>query len=817
MQKTPFLVTRGSIPLVLLIFKLAAIVPVYGASPRAKILFDDAWQFHLGEISGAQAPEARSEDWKQINVPHDWSAEAGFSETNASCTGFLPGGIGWYRKSFETPPSWAGRKVFVTFDGVYRNSEVWINGHSLGQRPYGYSTFQYDLTPFLATNGQNLLSVRVERENVADSRFYTGSGIYRHVWLTVCDPVHVVQWGNYITTPRASAESADVVVRTEVTNDAASAKSIRVNWQIVGPDDVAIEEGAQTKELAAGSGYTFSLWQKMAKPKLWSPETPLLYTMVSRVFADGVLKDETRTPFGIRTFRFDANLGFFLNGNNMKLKGLCIHHDAGVLGAAVPEDVLSRRLKLVKEIGANAVRCSHNPMAPEFYDLCDQLGLLVMDEAFDEWEIGKRKWVNGRNVGSAKRFGYSEDFEVWAERDCGDMVRRDRNHPSIIMWSIGNEIDYPTDPYVLSETRAVEGFSQDNRLPKQTRLAVVAPSLIAAVKREDATRPVTMALANVVSSDATGLAQMLDVVGYNYQEQDYDRDHKAFPSRVIYGSENGIGFQQWKAVSDNPFVSAQFLWVGFDFLGEAGSWPNHGSRAGLFDTRGFKKIPALQREAMWSQNPMVALLVGAPTRSGEERGWRRRLEAHWTWPEQTRRLRAVVFSNCDMVELRLNGRPLETKPVGEQHSASFDVDYERGQLSAIGYRNDTAVATNTLITAGEPSAIRLEIDRTVMPGDGQSVAHVTASIVDQQGNLVQTATNPITVSVKGAGRLLGVDNGDLNDTTPLSSPTKQARDGHVLSFVQAGHQPGTIIMSATAPGLTESKLVLSLEPESTGR
>ncbi len=778
--------------------------------PRQHTLFDSHWRFHLGEMADGQQPELDDSSWRALDLPHDWSAEAEFSPTNASGTGFLPGGIGWYRKTFATDAAWSGRKVFVTFDGVYRNADVWINGHPLGQRPYGYITFQHELTPFLAASGANVLAVRVARENVADSRWYPGSGIYRHVWLTVTHPVHVPLWGDYITTPRANAETADVVVRTEVTNATDTPQSVRVVWRIVRPDGALLGEHEQGRTLPDAGSHTFSQWQKVANPALWSPDSPVLHALISRVYAGSELVDETRTPFGIRTFHFDANNGFFLNGQNLKIKGLCLHHDGGVVGAAVPGDVLARRLRLVKEIGGNAVRCSHNPMAPEFYDLCDQLGLLVMDEAFDEWELGKRKWVEGRNVGRAERFGYSEDFEQWAEQDCADMVRRGRNHPSIILWSLGNEIDYPTDPYVLDETRAVEGFAQDDRQPKQTRLAVVAPRLIAAVKRHDPTRPVTMALANMVSSDATGLAQMLDVVGYNYQENDYARDRRAFPTRVIYGSENGRGFDQWKVVRDNAHISAQFLWVGFDFLGEAGEWPNHGSWAGLFDTRGFGKVAAWHREAMWSDAPMVFVAV-TPSREAGGRRRRAPFAPHWNWPDTTDLLRVVAFSNCEEVRLRLNGRSLETRSVAEDHTVSFDVRYEPGELTAVGWRGGVPAATNTLVTAGEPAAVRVEVDRTSLPADGRSVAHAIVSVVDANGNGVYAANHAVSVQVTGAGRLLGVDNGDLNDPTPLSSHTKAVNDGQVLVLLQAGDAPGSIHLTASAPGLSGASLRLLVQ------
>lgn len=783
--------------------KLAAV-----ESPRQHQSFNANWQFNLGDSPGAEDPKFDTSAWRHLDLPHDWSVEGEFSRTNASCTAYLPGGIGWYRKTFSADPSWAGRKIFVTFDGVYRDADVWINGHHLGHRPYGYITFQHDLTPFILNNAPNVLAVRVERENVADARWYPGTGIYRHVWLTLTSPVHVPLWGDYITTPRANSDSADVVAHTEVTNETAEAQSVRVLWEIEGPDSIRITNGSRTEIIAPSGSQTFSLWQKVNSPKLWSLDTPILYTLVSRIVVDGSSKDETRTSFGIRNFYFDAKQGFFLNGQNLKLKGVCLHHDGGVVGAAVPEDLLERRLKLVKEIGGNAVRCSHNPMAPELYSLCDRLGLLVMDEAFDEWEIGKRKWVEGRNVGTAHRFGYSKDFQLWAERDSADMVRRDRNHPSIIMWSLGNEIDYPTDPYVLSETRTVEGFARDANQPQQTRLTVVAPRLISSVKRFDSTRPVTMALANMTSSDATGLAQMLDVVGYNYQEADYPKDHERFPARIIYGSENSRGLRPWAAVKDNPYVDGQFLWVGFDFLGEAGQWPNHGSQSGLFDTRGFKKAAAWQQQALWSETPMVYIgSVGLAT--GEESLRRRgRPERHWNWPENTGKLRAVIFSNCDKVGLLVNGHPLGEQTVGDTRMVSLLADYQPGELAAVGYRNGSAVATNSIITAGDAAALRVELDKTALPANSRSVAHAVVSVVDARGNLVLSAHQPITAEVEGAGRLLGVDNGDQNDPTTLSSPTKNANGGQVLALVQSGRAPGELTLKLHAPGLqgAEAKL-----------
>ncbi len=778
-------------------------------SPRLELSFDEGWCFHLGEVSNGQTMKLDDSSWRKLTLPHDWSAEADFSQQYASCTAYLPGGIGWYRKTFPTEASWRGKKIAITFDGIYRNAEVWINGHRLGARPFGYITYQYDLTPHLVPNGSNVLAVRVERENHADSRWYTGSGIYRHVWLSETHSVHIPLWGNCITTPRATAESADVVVHTEVTNTTLREIAVRVSWQIARPDGTLLAEFSQSDLVLAGGEKTLSQWQKVPGPQLWSPDSPSLYQLISRVFVANELVDETRTPFGIRTFDFDANHGFSLNGKNLKIKGLCMHHDAGVVGAAVPEDVLARRIKLIKSIGGNAIRCSHNPMAPELYRLCDELGLLVMDEAFDEWEIGKRKWVQGRNAGTAARFGYSEDFEAWAERDCADWVRRDRNHPSIVMWSIGNEIDYPTDPYVLEETRAVEGFAQDGQQPKQTRLAAVAPRLIAAVKRNDPTRPVTMALSNVVASNATGLAQMLDVVGYNYQEDDYARDHREFPTRVIYGSENALGFRQWQAVAENPSVAAQFLWVGFDFLGEANEWPNHGSKAGLFDTRGFLKSGAYQRQALWSEQPMVHLAV-TPKRQGNDRRWAPSF-SHWNW-KPSENLTVKVASNCDKVVLALNGHPLEEREVGKDGMVSFDVTHEVGRLVATGFRQGKAVAVDALVTAGAPAALELELDRSTMPADGCSVSHAIVSVVDANGMPVVLAKDEVTVKVNGAGHFLGLDNGDMDDATRLASNTKALRQGRALVLLQSGTIPGKLSVEVTAAGLKSAIREITINP-----
>ena len=459
-------------------------------------------------------------------------------------------------------------------------------------------------------------------------------------------------------------------------------------------------------------------------------------------------------------------------------------------------------LRLLMGIGANAVRCSHNPMAPEFYDICDRLGLLVMDEAFDEWEIGKRKWVEGRNHGEAQRFGYAEDFKAWAERDLADMVRQHRNHPSVILWSIGNEIDYPTDPYVHPQSRNDPDFDSfvQRGHPSVTRLLAVAPRLIATVKRHDPSRPVTMALANAPAANGIGLADLLDVAGYNYQEQFYDEDHRVFPGRAILGSENAAWIGSWHTVLDRPYIAGLFLWAGFDFLGEADRWPAHGSSAGLFDRCGFLKPNAFAFEAAWAARPVVRAVVG-------DAGRRRRLQAHWTFPEAGKpTLEVSVFTNCQEVELRLNGRVLGTAAPDRQMRARFRVDYQPGELVAVGRNGGVEAARDVLRTAGPPARLQLAVDASA-PAPG-SPAHVIVEVVDDKGVRVPGAAHQVAAAVDGPGRLLGLDNGDQTDPTPLRSPSRRARDGRLLAIVQSAPGPGPLRLRASAPGLPPAELVL---------
>jgi hypothetical protein len=776
--------------------------------------FDEQWRFHKGDVNGAEQTGFDDARWRKLNLPHDWSIEGPYSKDNASGTGFLPGGVGWYRKTFALPESVKGRKVFVEFDGVYRDSDVWINGHHLGHRPYGYSSFEYDLTPHLNLGSKgNVVAVRVDHSEAGDSRFYTGSGIYRHVWLNLEQPVHVSHWGTFVHTPVVRDAEALVSVETGVVNESGAAVTMRLVTAL--QDSAGREGAAMTTEVRVppGGSHVFAQQGAVANPKLWSTAEPNLYTSVTRVFTDGTLSDEYRTPFGIRSIRFDANHGFFLNGKPEKLKGVCLHHDLGALGAAFSEAALERRLKVLKSLGVNAIRCSHNPMAPELYSLCDRLGLLVMDEAFDEWTAGKNKWIQGWNAGTPGKAGYHQAFEEWSTRDLQDMVLRDRNHPSVILWSIGNEIDYPGDPFGHPRGRngLKPGMLDANLLP------LTARRLIAAVKGLDGTRPVTQALADTLASNATGLAELLDVTGYNYLEQRYAPDHETYPERILLDSENGHSLEAWRAVAANDYVAGQFLWTGTDYLGESRQYPARGSTSGLLDLCGFRKVESYLREALWSDRPMIYAAArearpaaGPQTdfNSGARPG---RLVEHWNWPSDSRKTIDVeVYTNCGAAELFLNGKSLGEKPVADrlQPVLRWEVPNEPGVVRVIGKRNGAEAARFELATAGAADHLELAPDRSTLRADGADVANIEIRLVDASGRRVQGAASAIEVRASGAGELAAVDSGDVRDISPVQAGRRNAYEGRILAIVRAGTAAGSIVVRAAAPGVKAAEVTV---------
>lgn len=780
-----------------------------------RILFDDGWQFHKGDVTDGIKGVAATGDWKAVQLPHDWSIEGPFSDEWASATAYLPGGIGWYKKKFTLQAKWNGQQVYIYFDGVYKKSEVWINGHYLGIRPNGFIAFEYELTPYLNRTGENTITVKVDHSEFADSRWYTGSGIYRDVYLVAKNPVHLDLWGVAFSTPNVTAEKADVQVNARIISPKKEKVTIKTDLLDAAGHVVA---SAQKQVATTDSATSSQLNIQLRTPKLWSTEHPYLYTLQTSIISDGKQVDAEKDQVGIRDIRFDKDNGFFLNGVNTKLKGVCIHDDAGALGVAVPEEVWVRRLQILKDGGINAIRLSHNPHAAYLYDLFDKMGFLVMDEAFDEWELGKNKWVKGRNVGAPSKDGYNEAFKEWADRDIRDMVLRDRNHPSIIMWSIGNEIDYPNDPYshpVLNEGKnpQIYGRGYLANHPNASEITPIARQLVKAVKSADTTRPVTAALAGIAMSNEVGYPEALDVVGYNYQEYLYDQDHKKYPNRVIYGSENGMQLQAWLAVDTNKYISGQFLWTGIDYLGEANSWPERSNGAGLIDLAGFRKTEYYYRQSMWATKPM-AYLAALPASGHEDNGiWSHRRAQHtWNWPQNSK-VRVECFTNCDTAELLLNGKSLgmQTKSNKKISILSWEVNYQPGELSVRAYRNGKIAGTNAIKTAGDAVQLAANPDKTVFKTGARGLSQIEITVTDKNGVPIYNAANEIQVTVSGPAKLTGLESSSTTSHESYQSDKRAALNGHILAYVQTSGKAGAVDIQISSPGLKSTIVHLKIQ------
>jgi hypothetical protein len=756
---------------------------------RTTLPFNLDWRFHLGEIEKASYKGYDDSAWETVTLPHDWAVTKPFDENCSSGTGYLPGGVGWYRKRFELKEL-GQEHVFITFGGVYKHARVWVNSNYLGMRAYGYSTFTFDITEFVQP-GSNVICVRCEHNYLADSRWFTGNGIYRDVTLTITSPAHFEFDGVFVSTVSLTEGEAVLSVSAEVTGGGTASFAL--------VDD-------QGRTVAQGDSRL-----TVKNPRTWSPETPYLYTLVGTVKKDGETDDEVRIPTGIRMFRFDPDKGFFLNGKNTKLLGVCIHHDAGVLGAAVPKTVWARRLLKLKQAGVNAIRFSHNPPSPDLLDLCDEIGFLAIDEAFDEWEGCKNKWWHGHNVYPPKHYGFSEDFPEWHEKDLAGMVRRDRNHPSIILWSIGNEIDYPNDPYVHPLFALVTGNNDANKpeqeriydpnKPNAGRLATLARELAAIVRRHDGTRPVTSALALPELSNLTGYAQALDVVGYNYKEQLYEGDHAKYPHHVLLGTENSHDPDNWLAVKQHDYISGQFLWTGVDFLGEAHGWPIRISQAGLLDTAGYEKPRFLYRKALWTKELCAGVAVGKANEL-----WR----SSFVWsgtPGET--VPVLVFTNGEHAVLSLNGKEIGSAKVDESCTVSFEVPYSPGTLTAVCTRGAETVSAS-ITTPGEAVRIEAVPDVGTLPADGQAVCQVEVTLRDAAGNPAATGDRMITCHVLGGAQFLGLENGSPTDLTSYASIARPTYQGRAVVYIRAGRSQGKAELHLSAPGLCETVVSLTL-------
>lgn len=772
------------------------------------------WRFHYNDCPDAWLKGHEDEDWEVVRIPHDWSVHMPFSKEYSSGTGYLAGGIGWYRTSFYLPESLRGKQIFITFDGVYKNSQVWCNSYYLGKRPFGYTTFRYNITPFACFGDKpNNISVKVDHRDIADSRWFTGSGITRKVTVHAEEAVHTDFNGIFFKTPVVGTDFADIEISHSLINELDEPVSVKITCSLV-MEEKEIPAGITNGMLSPQSSDDFVTVATVEDPRLWSVDTPYLYDLKTVIHTfnstgDPLFSQEYLQKVGIRSFTFDADKGFFLNGESMKLKGVCLHHDAGCLGGAVLPSVWYKRLALLKEMGCNAIRMSHNPHMPELYDLCDAMGFLAMDEAFDEWEGPKNKWWNGHNVYPPKHQGYYEDFPQWHERDLSDLIKRDRNHPSIIMWSIGNEIDYPNDPYCHPLFTTMTGNNDKNKpaaereyndnKPNSERLTVLAKNLTAIVKKHDRTRPVTAAVAFPELSTHIGYIDSFDVVGYNYKEQFYETDHKRFPHKPFLGSENSHSLTAWKAVRDLDYISGQFLWTGIDYLGEAGGWPVRGSGAGVITTAGFAKNSYYRRQSFWSKTPMIYLttlrLINEPGTDPANEEWKS-VYREWNY-ESGELIEVRCYTNLGSAELFLNHKSQGRKSYEEDKGyISWTLPYESGLLNVIGLNGEYQVcAKDSLQTINAPSLIELTVWRNqkeellnrkyinrIISGEEEVLEQLEVRITDCFGNRVTSDNTLLSVEVSG-GRLLGIDNGDLSDCTEYGSHLRRAYEGRLLIYV----------------------------------
>ena len=780
------------------------------ATNNSKIPFDYNWRFIENDQPGAEQPGFDDSKWRLLDVPHDFSIEHPFDSANATGPGggYAYSGIGWYRKHFKTTAGLSGKNVWVLFDGVYRNSEVWINGHYLGIHPYGYSSFYYDLTPYLKPAGQeNIMAVKVNTTEQPNSRWYTGSGIYRHVWLMAKNKLHIDQWGVFARTLQAGNDKASVQLSINLSNDSDVDQNCTVITKCIGAGGK--EAGRAESALKAMRGQcTIEQQISIQKPALWSVEQPNLYRVQIEVRKGGRVIDEYTLPFGIRTAHFDANKGLSLNGKHVKLKGVNNHHDGGPLGAAVFDATYKRRLQLLKSMGCNALRMSHNPPSPELLAYADSLGFLVIDEIFDEWMDGKTP------------AGYAPQFTKWYQQDVANWIKRDRNHPSVIAWSIGNEVR--------------EQYNKENAL-KLTKM------LKDAARIYDTTRPFTAACNEIVNVNAFGMGELLDIVGYNYQEAHYKPDHETYPNRVIFGTETVMypyhpgdcnqlhSYEQWLEGQLKDYVAGEFLWTGFDYMGEAGigdvgtgcefwrkwpTWPWRGASCGLIDMCDFPKPAYWFRKALWNTEPMVHIAVQTDTSARNRElcsfwNWPK-VETHWNHNRKGDTLAVHVYTNVPEVELKLNGRSLGTRK-WDLHTEAFlfwEVPYEPGKLEAIGRTAAGKTVSFAVQTAGEPAKISLLPDRKVLKANRQDLSYVSVQLLDANGVPVPFAGNNISFEVSGAGKLAAVGNGDQQSHTPLKGTQMEAWQGKCLAIIQSTDKKGEIVITARSGKLPAATAVL---------
>ncbi len=773
-------------------------------------IFNEGWLFQLGDEADMSLPDYDDGKWRHLDVPHDWSIEGRLSPSLNSCTGYLPGGIAWYRKHFTVSDGLPLHYIY--FEGVYNRSEVYLNGHLLGKRPNGYVSFYYDMTPYLR-EGENVVAVRVDHSREADSRWYTGSGIYRDVYIIGADKRHFEPWGLGWHAESINDDKATVAVELTARDETGNPGN-KLKGEVWIYDAAGKAVARKSRLIKAGEKSVLNL--VIPRPSRWSPDSPYLYTLKATLSSNGEVVDSARTRLGLRTLEFSSDKGFSINGKNTKVKGVCLHHDAGVLGSAVPPEVWRRRLKNLKAIGANAIRMSHNPQAPVVYDLCDELGLLVMDEGSDEWEFPKRKWVEGWNRGTPKYEGTSDFFEEWIERDITDMVRRDRNHPSVFLWSVGNEVDYPNDPYshpILDGSSINQPMygGYNPQAPDAARIGEIAKRIAGYIRKVDNSRPVTGALAGVVMSNHTEYPEAVDVVGYNYTENRYAEDHQTYPDRIIYGSENGQGYDAWKSVRDNDFIFGQFIWTGTDYLGESGAWPSRGLNTGMLDFGSFPKPRGKFRASLWCESPVAYLGTYRKPRRGNHLS----IDAPGLWNYGVGdSVRVVCYTNAPAARLLLNGDCVGEKKGFDDDAGMiyWDLPFKPGNLRVEALNgNNEVVASDTLRTSGRPYALKVTSDVESL-GNDCGVAHLIVEVVDEEGIPVVLADNNVTCHINGPLKLLGLEGSDNTDMGDYRDNRQRVYGGRLLAYVgRDKERKGKAKVVFTSPLLQSAEIELNVE------
>ncbi|MEO5682953.1 MAG: beta-galactosidase GalB [Chitinophagaceae bacterium] len=783
---------------------------------RSVTSFNSNWKFHLGNLKGADEESLPDTAWRKVQLPHDWSIELPFDSSSPTGTGggALRGGLGWYRKTFIVPTSSKGKNVFIDFDGVYCNSEVFINGHSLGSRPNGFISFRYNLTPYLKFNNQsNTIAVKVDNSRQPNARWYSGSGIYRNVWLVTTGHVYVDHWGSHIETPVVTDKSATVSITTRLINSSQSKEPVSITTTLYNQAG-GIAAVHVLKNVSVSNKKEIEQTFRLSSPARWSVDDPYLYKVVTRIVSNGKVVDDYTSNFGIRSFLFDVNNGFSLNGKPLKIIGVCDHHDLGCLGAAINTRALERQLKILKDIGCNGIRTSHNPPAPELLDLCDKMGFIVMDEAFDMWKKQKNK------------YDYHLDWDEWHKKDLEDMVLRDRNHPSVFIWSIGNEIP---EQWAGKDGADTSGLK-------------IARELAAIIKSLDTTRPLTAGLNSPYPDNVIYKSGVLDLVGFNYHHQDFKTFPQKFPGQKFIATETVSALQtrghydmpsdsmrRWPSRWDKPvenanadlscsaydncsapwgstheetlkelmkynFASGMYIWTGFDYIGEPTPypWPARSSYFGIIDLAGFPKDVYYLYQSLFTSKAVLHIFP------------------HWNWTAGQTIDVWAYYNIADEVELFLNDRSLGIrKKSGNEMHVMWRVTYTPGILKAVSRKNGKQVLEKIISTAGAPAAIVLTADRKNIHADGTDLSFVTVKLVDKNGNLVPNADKLVKFTVTGNGFVAGVDNGSPVSMESFKASERKAFNGLCLAVIQSNGKQGKITLQASAAGLEQAALVIT--------